>query len=297
MGVAAGLRFQLGKFLLDVARLGLELGDSRGGRSLLAFQAAAFGFCLGELGGGLAQRVLRGDTRLDCLGGGGAELRLLLVAFARCYELAAFLTQSAQHAFGLGDVFFLAGEVAGGLRQPRLQFRLAGLGPGLFALQRVPFHAQAVQHRRALGFRIAQRLELLGRFGLAPQGLAFSLGLFGDRRQRLLECRLVSLDLPASGRPLQVVLQGLHLVDLVGDLPVALGLARLAAHGVELRFDLADEVGQPPEIGLGCLEAQFRLVAAAMQAGNAGGVFQHAPALLRRGVDDLADAALLDQRR
>ncbi len=34
-----------------------------------------------------------------------------------------------------------------------------------------------------------------------------------------------------------------------------------------------------------------------MQAGNAGGFFQHAAALLGLGLDDLADAALMHQRR
>jgi hypothetical protein len=132
---------------------------------------------------------------------------------------------------------------------------------------------------------------------LIAQRLAFRLGLFGDRRQRLLEGSLVGVDLPASGRPLQVVVQGLHLVDLVGDLAVALSLAGLAPYGVQLRFDLADQVGEPPEIGFGGLQPQFRLVAAAMQAGDAGGVLKHAAALLRRGIDDFADAPLLHQRR
>ena len=45
------------------------------------------------------------------------------------------------------------------------------------------------------------------------------------------------------------------------------------------------------------LEAKLGLVAAAVQAGDAGGVFQHAAALLRRGIDDLADPALAHQRR
>jgi hypothetical protein len=34
-----------------------------------------------------------------------------------------------------------------------------------------------------------------------------------------------------------------------------------------------------------------------MQAGDAGGVFQHAAALLGFGLNDLADLALVDQRR
>ena len=34
-----------------------------------------------------------------------------------------------------------------------------------------------------------------------------------------------------------------------------------------------------------------------MQAGDAGGIFQHAAALFRLGLNDLADLTLVDQRR
>ena len=51
------------------------------------------------------------------------------------------------------------------------------------------------------------------------------------------------------------------------------------------------------KIGLGCLQTQFGLMAASMQAGDTGGVFQHTAALLRFGLDDLADTALMDERR
>src|SRR4029079_18665590 len=46
----------------------------------------------------------------------------------------------------------------------------------------------------------------------------------------------------------------------------------------------------------GVLQAKLALVATAMQAGNARGIFEHAAAFLRRGIDDLADAALPHQR-
>jgi hypothetical protein len=52
-------------------------------------------------------------------------------------------------------VLFLTGEVAGGLRQPRLELRLARLCAGFFAFQRIALDAQTVQHCRALGLRIA----------------------------------------------------------------------------------------------------------------------------------------------
>ena len=50
------------------------------------------------------------------------------------------------------------------------------------------------------------------------------------------------------------------------------------------------------EVLLGGAQPQLRLVAARMQAGNAGGFFEHAAALLGLGLDDLADAALVHQR-
>ena len=45
------------------------------------------------------------------------------------------------------------------------------------------------------------------------------------------------------------------------------------------------------------LQAQLGLVAAAVQAGDAGRILQDAAALLGLGVDDLADLALAHQRR
>ena len=66
---------------------------------------------------------------------------------------------------------------------------------------------------------------------------------------------------------------------------------------VDLGRQLADHVFKAQQIGFRALEPQFSLVAAGMQAGNAGGFFQHAAALLGLGLDDLADAALMHQRR
>ncbi len=42
----------------------------------------------------------------------------------------------------------------------------------------------------------------------------------------------------------------------------------------------------------GALEAQLRIVAAGMQAGNAGGLFQDGPPLRRLGGDQFADLSL-----
>ena len=58
-----------------------------------------------------------------------------------------------------------------------------------------------------------------------------------------------------------------------------------------------DHVFEPLEIVLGSLEPQLRLVAARMQAGDSGGLLEHAPALLGLRLNDLADPALVHQSR
>ena len=78
---------------------------------------------------------------------------------------------------------------------------------------------------------------------------------------------------------------------------VADRLARLLLQAVDLRGELADHVLDAQQIGFRRFQPQFGLVPARMQAGDAGGFFQHAAALLGLGLDDLADAALMHQRR
>ena len=127
-----------------------------------------------------AQGLLGGVEDLLGPGRGVAQLRLLVIARTRRFEPAALFAEPAQHAFGLGDMLLLAGEVARSLRQPRLELGLPRLGAGLLALQRVALDAQAMQHRRARGLLVAQRLKLLGGLGLLAQRLAFGLGLLRD---------------------------------------------------------------------------------------------------------------------
>src|SRR5262249_12501545 len=86
-------------------------------------------------------------------------------------------------------------------------------------------------------------------------------------------------------------------------LPHALGaggvadrLARLPFERVDLAGELSDHVFEPREVVLGRAQPQLRLVPARMQARYAGGFFEHAPALLRLGLADLADAPLMPPR-
>ena len=100
-----------------------------------------------------------------------------------------------------------------------------------------------------------------------------------------------------GGDPAQVEQRGLGLADLGGDIAVAHRLARLRLERLHLAGELVDDVFEPQQVLLGRAQPQLCLVPARMQAGNAGGLFQHAAALLGLGLDDLADAALMHQRR
>ena len=78
---------------------------------------------------------------------------------------------------------------------------------------------------------------------------------------------------------------------------VAFGLARLSAQAVALCGDLVQHVVDAREVVLGAFEPQLRLVAARVEARDAGGFFQDAAAGLRLGGDDLADLALAHEGR
>ena len=207
------------------------------------------------------------------------------------------MLDAAKLTFGFRDMLFLAGKVARGLRQPRLQLCLAGLGARFLAFQRIALDAQAMQHRGARRLLVAQRLKLLGGFGLLTQRLALSLGFLGDHAECRLKRGLFLLHMGAGRHPMQMMLQGLGLADLSGNLAVALRLAGLALQRLQLRGELADQVAEALKIGFRGLEAKLGLMPSAMQAGNARGILQHAAPLLRGGIDDLADTALAHQRR
>ena len=114
----------------------------------------------------------------------------------------------------------------------------------------------------------------------------------GRRRQRRLRLRLLRL----GQRPAQMQQRRLGLADVGRQVLEARGLARLALQAFDLAFELADDVVEPFEVLLGGAQPQLGLVAAGVQAGNAGRLFEQRAARLRLGLDQLADAALPDHR-
>ena len=108
--------------------------------------------------------------------------------------------------------------------------------------------------------------------------------------------RSASAELGIGGDPAQMEQRGLGLAHLLGDRAIADRLPRLPLERVDLAGELADHVLEPRQVLLGRAQPQLRLVPARVQAGDAGRLLEHAPALLRLGLDDLADAPLVHQR-
>ena len=97
--------------------------------------------------------------------------------------------------------------------------------------------------------------------------------------------------------PAQMIKHRLGLADLGGDFAVADRLARLLLQPVHLSGELSNHILDAGEVGFGRLQPQFRFMPASMEAGDAGGIFQHTAALFGLGLNDFADLALVDQRR
>ena len=89
----------------------------------------------------------------------------------------------------------------------------------------------------------------------------------------------------------------LELADLGGDLLVLGGLAGLALQAVELGLELRCDVLETGEVLFRRAQLELGLVAARVQAGDAGGLFENEAAGLRLGIDDLGDLPLAHQRR
>jgi hypothetical protein len=84
--------------------------------------------------------------------------------------------------------------------------------------------------------------------------------------------------------------------DLVCQLTIAFGRARLPAQRCGALFLFPENFPEPREIGLGRTQLLLGILAAGMQAGDAGCFLEQLPSLDRLGGDDRADPALTDKR-
>ena len=261
-------------------------------------ELAALGGEVGERGGQFGEQPLGGGQRrlglrhplVDAAALFDARLDLFL-------QLGVFGIEPLQRHVGVGGLLLLAGDVGGKLRQPAVELGDALLGALFLAVERFAGIGQPLQPGRGAGFGLAQRRQ----FGSADRLDAGGFGLLAGALGHFADAEVVGAgglrDVGMGLQPAQMEQRGLGLAHLGRDLAVADRLARLLLQAFDLPGELADHVLDAGEVGLGGLQPQFGLVAAGMQAGDAGGIFQHAAALFRLGLDDLADLALVDQRR
>ena len=295
---AAGLLRELLLFGLDIGDVLVEPRQPVAVAADIGLELVALGGEVGERGGefgeqplGVGQRRLGfGDAFVDAAALFDARLDLFL-------QLGVFGVEPLQRDVGVGGLLLLAGDVGGKLRQPAIELGDALLGPLLLAVEQVARIGEPLQAGGGAGFGLAQRRQ----FGGADRLDAGGFGLLAGALGHLAHGEVVGVaglaDVGIGFDPAQMEQHRLGLAHLGRDLAVADRLARLLLQAFHLAGELADHVLDAGEVGFGRLQPQLGFVAAGMQAGDAGGVFQHAAALLGLGLDDLADLALVHQRR
>jgi hypothetical protein len=261
-------------------------------------QAGPAGAEVREQGGLLLQRLLR-------LGQGGGDLghavagnhlrlgaRLLLGA-----QHLALVGEALQHAGGVGGKRLLALQVLRQLHDAPLQVLPAGGDARLLLVELAAGEGEALERGGGLRLGLAQRRQFMGGDGLEPRRLGLDAGGLGAVAHARLDRALGLGQRRRHLAPAQPQKRRLALADLGGEALVAHGLARLALEALHLGAELDDHVLDPGEVLLGRLEAHLRLVAAGMQARDAGRLLQDAAARIGLGADDLADLPLAHQGR
>ena len=296
---------EIAGFLRELLLVALDAGDFLIEPGQPIAMGAHAGFELVALGGEVGER--RGQFGEHALGGGKRRFgfRHALIDAAALFDarldlflqLGVFGVEPLQRDVGVGGLLLLARDVGGELRQAAVEFGDALLGALFLAVEQFARIGEPLQAGRGAGFGLAQRRQFGGADRLDARGFGLLAGALGH----LANVEVVGArgfgDVGIGLEPAQVEQHGLGLAHLGGDFAVADRLPRLLLQAVDLAGELADHVLDAGEVGFGGLQPQFGLVAAGMQAGDAGGVFQHAAALFGFGLNDLADLALVDQRR
>ena len=291
-------RFEFRKLRFDLDDLVRQPLQAIAVRAHGAFELIALGREVGERAGQRAEGFFRFGEHLVGVGhalvGGGSLLRIRQRAAA---QRVLFLTQAGERRLGIRSQTPLALDIRRELREPQIELGHAVAGAGLFALERFARHDEALQGRRGARLGVAQGRKSGRRQRLPLGGFRLYSGAFGDQADRQILGVPGFPEFRIGGDPAQVEQGGFRLAHLRRDVAVADRLPRLLLERLHLAGELIDDVFQPQQVLLGRAQPQLRLVPPRMQPGNAGRLFQHAPALLGLGLDDLADAALVDQRR
>ena len=250
------------------------------------------GQCAGQFGEGFFRGRERRVGRFDTLVDAGQPQRIGL-RFG--FQGRFFAIQAFERRRGVGRQRLLAFEICGELFKTAIEFADAFLGARLFALKRFTGDNEPLQRRGGFGFALAQRRKSGGKFGLPRRGLGLLADAGRDDAHGLVLRVLGVRDFDAGRSPAQVKQQRLGPPYLPGNVAVTHRLARLCFERRGLRGQLSDDILDARQVRLGGFQPQLGLMASRMQAGNARGFLQHAPALLGPRLDDLADAALMHQ--
>ncbi len=189
------------------------------------------------------------------------------------------------------------GEIAGHLGDPLRQLAASRRGALFLAVERLARDDEPLQIAAARELSVAKRRQGVGGDPLGSRSLRLKLGALLDLAREAFELRL-GLSQRLRGLPMiDQSAQRLGASDGAGEVAIARRLPRLPLEALGLRVELLQNVVEARQIVGGGLEAQFGLVAARMQPGDAGGLLEDAAALLRLRGDQFADLTLPHHRR
>ena len=292
----AGLFGELAFVRLDIGDVLVEARKTVAMAADIGLELVAPGGEVGQCSREFAEQLF--GVRQRCFGGGDALIDAGTLLDARLdifLQLGVLGVEALQRGVGVRVLLLLASDVGGKLRQPPFKLGNALLGALFLAVEQVAGIVEPLQAGRGAGFGLAQGRQFGGANRLDARGFRLFAGALGH----LANGEIVGVGrirhVRVGFQPAQVVQHRLGLAHLGGDFAVADRLARLLLQAFHLAGELADHVLDAGEVGLGRLQPQLGFMAAGMQAGDAGGVFQHAAALFGLGLDDLADLALVHE--
>ncbi len=294
----AGLLGELLLVALDIGEFLVEPRQPVAMGTDVALELVALGGEIGERGGQFGEQALGGGQCRFRFGDAFIDAATLLDAgLDLVLQLCVFGIEPLQRHPGVGSLLLLAADIGGKLRQPAVELGDALFGALFLAIEHLAGAGEPLQPGRGAGLALAQCRQFGSTDGLDTGRFGLLTGAFGHLADAEVMGR-GGFRHPRMGiEPAQMKQQRLGLAHLGRDFAVADRLPRLLLEAFHLSGELSDYVLDTGQIGFGGLEAQFGLMASGVKPGDAGGVFQHAAALFGFRLDDLADLALVNQRR
>ena len=290
-GEALALAFKAGALLA-------EPGKALAGAGALGLERAGAGGARGGFVGGFV-RGFFGVGRLRRSGGegGGDGGSAVGLGGGGCGEVFAFGGEAGERGLGVGGEGGGVGEIALELGKTRLGGGESGAGARGLGLDLLAGEPRALERGALGGFGVplgGQEGGEAGGAGACGGGLAGRLGERGAGGVKLGKGGFVGGEGARLLDRQEVRLRG---TDRAAEIAVAARLARLALEAGELLLEPGLELVGAGEVGLGRLELELGLVAAGVQAGDAGGLLEQRAALLGPGGDEGGDAALAHHGR